>query len=77
MATTNEVMVELCQKLTETNQEQGKQIAKLISQIETLTKILEYNGTRAPPKEADKKLKTAANKRCKMSGQFHKNPNYF
>ena len=31
METTNEAMVELCQQLTEMNQEQGKQISELIS----------------------------------------------
>ena len=55
METTNEAMVELCQKIMETNQDQGKKAAKLISQIGALTNILASNGTRAPPKEEENK----------------------
>ena len=48
METTNEAMVELCQQLTETNQEQGKRILKLIAHIKMLTKLLTSNRTKAP-----------------------------
>ena len=48
-------MVKLFQKITKTNQEQGKQISNLISQIETLTKILVFNGTIEPPQDNNKK----------------------
>ena len=54
----NETMVELCQQIMETKQYQGKQIAKLISHIETLTNILASNGTIEPPQEEYKKGKT-------------------
>ena len=50
MKMANEAMVELCQQLMNTNQEQGKKIAKLITQIESLTKLLE-----SPPQEEEKK----------------------
>ena len=51
METTNKAVVELFQQLTDTNQVQGKKIAKLISQIESLATLLSSNVTRAPPKE--------------------------
>ena len=57
MDTTNDSMVDLCQQLTETNQDQGKQIEKLISQIEALTNLLAPNGTRYPSNENENKLK--------------------
>ena len=43
MATTNESMVELCQQLIATNQEQWNYIAKLITQIEALAQLLASN----------------------------------
>ena len=55
---------------------EGKKIARLISQIEILTKILALNGTRDPPQEKDKKNKTSAWKICKLCSQFHKKPDY-
>ena len=51
----------------------GEKIAKLISQIETLTKTLEFNVTRAPPQQEEKNQKIPSNKRFNLSGQFHKN----
>ena len=48
METTNEAMVELCQQLTEMKQEEGKNITKLISRIEELTKLSELDRPRAP-----------------------------
>ena len=51
----NYAMVELCQQLTETNQEQGNKIIKLITYIEAITKILVSNGHKAPPQEEYKK----------------------
>ena len=77
MATNNEPMVKLCQHLTETNQEQVNQIAKLISRIKIIAKLLSLNRTRAPLQEEDKKEKSAVKKRCKLCGKFHKNPDYF
>ena len=62
METTNESIVELFHKIMKTNKYQGKQIAKLILWIETLTKILDLDRTRAPLQEEDKKQKTAAKK---------------
>ena len=55
MAMTNEAMVELCLQLMNTNHDQVKKVAKLISPIEALTKILASNITRAPPQEDEKK----------------------
>ena len=54
MATRNESIVDLCQNLTETNQEQGKHIYKLITQIEALTKLFTSNGTKALQQEEGK-----------------------
>ena len=50
---TNEAMVELFQNLTEMNQDQAKQIAKMITHIEALTNLLAQNGTRASPQEEE------------------------
>ena len=74
MTTTNEAIVELWQRLTKKNQEQGNQIEKLISQIEALTKILSSNGSRVSQQEEENKENT--NKRCNLCGQFHRNPNF-
>ena len=51
MGTHNEARVELYQQLTEMNQNQGKQIAKLIAHIKVLTKLLTLNSTKAPLQE--------------------------
>ena len=72
--TMNYAMVELCQQLTETNQEQGNKIIKLITYIEAITKILVSNGHKAPPQEEYKKQRTKII--CKLCGQFHNNPNF-
>ena len=69
--------MKLCQKLTEMNQYQGKQMVKLISQIETITKLLALDRAIASPQEEDKRDKTKANKIFNISGQFHNNPDYF
>ena len=53
MEMTNEAMVELFQNLTEMNQDQAKQIAKMITHIEALTNLLAQNGTRASPQEEE------------------------
>ena len=49
--------------------------SKLITQIESLTKILESNETKPSPQEEEKKEVTK--KICKMCGQFHKKPEFF
>ena len=77
MATTNEAMVELSQKLTETNQEQGKKIPKLMLQIETLTNLLALNVTRVPLQEEEKEDKTSFKKIRYLYSQLHKRTDYF
>ena len=57
MATKKEAMVELCHQFTETHQEQGNQIIKLISHIKALTKIISPHGTTAPQQKRRKKEK--------------------
>ena len=41
-------MVELCQKIAETNQDQEKEISEVVSQIKMLTEILASNITKSP-----------------------------
>ena len=68
ITTKNEAIVGQCQHLTDTSQDQEKQINNVIQQIETLTKLLALNGTRSQPQEEDKKEKVPADKRYKMCG---------
>ena len=53
-----------------------KKIEKLISKIETLTKLLSLNGTREPPQEEDNKEKPEPKQIFKLCSQLQKNPVY-
>ena len=60
---TTKAMVDFFQQLKDMNQDQGKQIEKLISQIKIITKLLLSNSTKEPLQEEEKKEKAATTKK--------------
>ena len=57
------------------NRSKENEFTKFISYIEALTKLLASDVTKLPHRRMIGK-KIAANKRCKLCVQFHKNPHF-